>query len=597
MLFFPIVHALLACILLFFLISQTTVTIFKRNSSPRQCRCMPNDQCWPSIRDWDALNKSLHGNLVKVRPAGAACHRNGFNEASCAYVEDHTNNSVWRATHPATLQSTNWESGWGEDQNCPIDATRDNPCKQGRVPLYAVMAESAAEIQTAVRFARRRNLHVVVKNTGHDGSGKSSGRGAIQINTSRLKKIQPVRDFVPRGSRRSEGQAAVVGAGVYAMELSQAGANGGFTAIVGLCSTVGVAGGFIQGGGASLLGPAYGMASDNALEFEVVTAQGDLVVANQFQNQDLYWAFRGGGGGTFGVAVSTTMRTFPDTPGVVFSLGAHISRQNPDFPNANKAMWDITREVINALPAIKRTDDRTSAAFVADMEDDSADLMGNILFFNTTDVALAERKVAGLLNTLNDKGFSNVYASDLRLYPGISGFFAQPRPLDQAGEGRVEGSTFVSSDLFYSQGGTTKIMDTLSNLDFKIGDLVEIFVSGGGQVKENQHTVSSALHPNWRKTELLLTIRRILPPSSTTKLMADNQLPLLRALDTPRLGSYLNSADPEQPNWQGEFWGDNYAKLYQVKQKWDSNGLFIVNLGVGSEDWDQEGICSDRHDL
>jgi hypothetical protein len=68
----------------------------------------------------------------------------------------------------------------------------------------------------------------------------------------------------------------------------------------------------------------------------------------------------------------------------------------------------------------------------------------------------------------------------------------------------------------------------------------------------------------------------------------------LRRLETPYLGSYWNVADPDEPDPQRAFWGENYGRLYEVKRKWDPDGLFIVRIGVGSEDWDDEGICRVR---
>lgn len=182
----------------------------------------------------------------------------------------------------ATLQSANWESSWDGCGSCDISSYIDETCHQGRIPLYAVLAESASEIQTAVRFAKRRNLRLVVKNTGHDSMGRSSGPASLQINTNRLKSIETVSDFIPQGSSVSLGQAVTLGAGTLALEVSQVAADEGFNILLGLCTTVGIAGGFILGGGASLLSPTYGLASDNALEFNVVTAE---VLSTYFHQQ------------------------------------------------------------------------------------------------------------------------------------------------------------------------------------------------------------------------------------------------------------------------------------------------------------------------
>ena len=73
-------------------------------------------------------------------------------------------------------------------------------------------------------------------------------------------------------------------------------------------------GGYIQGGGHSPLSPIYGMAADNVLGFELVTRIGEFITANSVTNADLFWALRGGGGGSFGVVTSVTVKAYKDLP-------------------------------------------------------------------------------------------------------------------------------------------------------------------------------------------------------------------------------------------------------------------------------------------
>lgn len=69
-------------------------------------------------------------------------------------------------------------------------------------------------------------------------------------------------------------------------------------------------------------------------------------------------------------------------------------------------------------------------------------------------------------------------------------------------------------------------------------------------------------------------------------------MPKLAALTgEPDSGAYSNEADVREPNFQTTFFGRNYRELRRVKQRYDPGGLFIVGAGVGSEDWDEYGIC------
>lgn len=114
----------------------------------------------------------------------------------------------------------------------------------------------------------------MIRNTGHDNSGRSSGRDSFQLDTHLLKDIQHHSDFIPNGAPTAHRRAAVtIGAGVLLWELYTRGSQEGYITVGGDCPTVGAAGGFLQGGGVSNFLSYYkGLAVDNVLEFEVVLA-------------------------------------------------------------------------------------------------------------------------------------------------------------------------------------------------------------------------------------------------------------------------------------------------------------------------------------
>ena len=121
--------------------------------------------------------------------------------------------------------------------------------------------------------------------------------------------------------------------------------------------SVGAAGGWLQGGGHSAMAPNYGLGMqnlhltikprshgyfvgvDNVLEFSIVTADGSHVVANAYNNQDLFWALRGGGGGTCGVVTSVSYKTHPSTP---FS-GAFLNFTSTNPDSTRKVLVEIIR--------------------------------------------------------------------------------------------------------------------------------------------------------------------------------------------------------------------------------------------------------------
>ncbi len=105
-------------------------------------------------------------------------------------------------------------------------------CTQGGYPTYVVNATNVAQIQLAVNFARTLNIRLVVKNTGHDFSGKSGGALALSIWTHNFKNIVYVPNYVDAGSGY-KGKAFKVGAGVIAKDIYAAAKKQGLVVVGG----------------------------------------------------------------------------------------------------------------------------------------------------------------------------------------------------------------------------------------------------------------------------------------------------------------------------------------------------------------------------
>lgn len=140
--------------------------------------------------------------------------------------------------------------------------------------------------------------------------GKSTGKGALGLWTHNLKSL----DQLHYNSSGYTGPAIKMGAGVQAFEAYAFADKNSLRVVGGQCTTVGLAGGYTQGGGHSTLSSQYGLAADNALEWEVVTAEGRHLIASPTQNIDLYWALSGGGGGTYAIVLSLTTKAHSDGP-------------------------------------------------------------------------------------------------------------------------------------------------------------------------------------------------------------------------------------------------------------------------------------------
>jgi FAD/FMN-containing dehydrogenase len=182
-----------------------------------------------------------------------------------------------------------------------------------------VAAESAAAVSAAVRFASAHNVRLVVKGRGHSYFGASNAPDSLLVWTPRMDTISLHDAFTPAGSGAAPVPAVSVGAGGMWLHTYQA-VTGGAGRYVqgGGCTTVGVAG-LVQGGGFGHFSKAYGTAAASLLEAEIVTADGVTRVVNDAREPDLFWALKGGGGGTFGIVTRFTLAThpLPETLGAV----------------------------------------------------------------------------------------------------------------------------------------------------------------------------------------------------------------------------------------------------------------------------------------
>ncbi|MCJ1389766.1 hypothetical protein MMC18_002623 [Xylographa bjoerkii] len=213
-------------------------------------------------------------------------------------------------TSPSFASSSSIIDPYVQNRSCDPFTPKSKPCLLGNYVDYAINVASANDVTAGLQFAQKQNIRFVIKNTGHDYSGKSTGKGALSLWTHNLKSIS----LISYNSTDYAGPAIRMDAGVQGYEAYAAANAQGFRVVGGECPTVGLAGGYTQEGGHSALSSNYSLGADQTLEWEVVTANGTLVTASYIQNTDLYWALSGGGGGTYGAVLSLTAKAHPDRP-------------------------------------------------------------------------------------------------------------------------------------------------------------------------------------------------------------------------------------------------------------------------------------------
>lgn len=186
----------------------------------------------------------------------------------------------------------------------PGDATYEEECRLYNAmiqkhPGLIIKCMDVADVIGAVNFGRRNNLLVAVRGGGHNGGGLGSCDGGMVISLAGIKYVRV--DTKARTVR--------VGGGNTWGETDYATHPFGLAVPGGIISTTGV-GGLTLGGGIGYLTRKYGLSIDNLLEVDMVLADGSFVTANAENNDDLFWAIRGGGG-NFGIVTSFKFQAHP----------------------------------------------------------------------------------------------------------------------------------------------------------------------------------------------------------------------------------------------------------------------------------------------
>lgn len=217
----------------------------------------------------------------------------------------------------------------------PTDAAYDDARRvhNGLVdkrPAIIARCRGAADVMDAVKLARTAGLEIAVRGGGHNVAGRATVDNGLMIDLSPMRGV-----FVDPAARTARAQG-----GVLWKEFNRETQVHGLATTGGVVSSTGIAG-LTLGGGFGWLMPKYGLALDNLIGAEVVTADGTLLRASERENPDLFWALRGGGG-NFGVVTSFDYRLHPVGPIVQGGLVAH------PFAKAREVLHFFREQCANA---------------------------------------------------------------------------------------------------------------------------------------------------------------------------------------------------------------------------------------------------------
>lgn len=539
----------------------------------------------------DELRRRVGPRLIPVKSPLVAAARSGGVGADALFKA--LKNPYYLGDEPSLTQTLGWTDAW-----------------TSQASVRAVAAESAADVAAAVDVARKYAVRLVVKGGGHSYFGNSNAANSLLVWTRRMQQIELHDDFVPSGAPvGTAGEAAAsIGAGsIWGRVYDAVAVKGGRYIQGGGCLTVGVAG-FIQGGGFGHLSKQFGTGAGNLLEVEVVTADGKIRTVNRFREPDLFFALRGGGGGTFGIVTRLTLRThpLPATMGaILFSLRAK------DEPT-----WRALVERIIEFYA--------SALFNPNWGEQIGFAPGRLLSVTMVNHGLDKSQIEALWRPL--LGWVRERPEEYR-FEGEPAIFAVPGRSfwDPAFLRSIPGLVLQDNrpgapadNIFWATnlGETAQVLHAYESAWIPAAllaptrrrALVEALVAASKEWSVTLHTnkglaggsrealnsaAETATNPEVLNAFALLICSAEGPPAwpgirqhepdiaqgrREAAAVARAMRPI-RAL-VPNAGTYMSEADYFQRDWQHAYWGDHYPRLQQIKRKYDRGNLFYGHQTV-----------------
>jgi FAD/FMN-containing dehydrogenase len=565
-------------------------------------RLRPADSGWPAEDHWEALNRAVGGRLIKVQSPLATCLRDA-SSTECEQLFQSLKNPYFLGDEVALTQSLGW-----------VDAWTSSPS------VFAVAARSAADVVATVNFARTRGLRLLVKGGGHSYQGTSNAPDSLLIWPRGMNAITLHDAFVGAGcAGHSDPQQAVtiepgaIWGQVYQAVTTRAGryVQGGG------CLTVGVAG-LVQSGGFGSFSKAFGTAAASLLEAEVVTADGTLRTVNACVDPELFWALKGGGGGSLGVVTRLTLRTHPLPP----FFGA-------TFLSIKAASDAAFRRLIGRAVGFY-----AEALFNPSWGEQIGFRPDNVLVVAMVHQGLSQQQAEATwrpflawiaaasedYTLLSKPLIVSVPAQDfwnpavLANLPGLV--------VADARQGASPGNIYYAANV----GEAGQVLHAYRSLwlpavllrpDQREGFADALFAASrhwpvtlhvnkglaGGEAEAIAAAKETATNPAMLDAFALLIsaaqgapaypgVRGREPDLANARRHAGAVRRAVGEIErlVSRRGSYLAESDFFEPAWQQAFWGSNYPHLLAVKDKYDPDGLFIVHHGVGSERWSADGF-------
>jgi len=422
-------------------------------------------------------------------------------------------------------------------------------------PKAIVLCATPQDVAETISFLDRHGLENAIRSGGHCFADNSSSSGVI-INVT------------PMNSVLVSGGLATIGAGARLGNVYEALQKHDVTIPGGTCPPVGIAG-LTLGGGLGILGRKYGVTSDLLIAAQIVLADGRILDCDESHNEDLFWALRGAGSGSFGVVTSLTFRTVPVPEMTNFHLAWPLDRA-VGLIDAWQRWAPYARDELAASLKLTATGDPDRPPSVdvygalMGTESDATDLVDELVALSGSDPTFSSSKQMTFSETRRfwaELGAEEASAGGALLSVGVQ----QPY-------------LFMKSEFFKRQLPTEAIAALLENFSLErvSGEARELdFMPWGGAYNRVRPDATAFVHRDGLfQLKHAVTVDPEAPPGEKGKARGwiRRSWEAVHPWGSGRV--FPNFIDPELESWAEAYYGTNYERLLRVKLRYDPTGFF-----------------------
>lgn len=416
--------------------------------------------------------------------------------------------------------------------------------------------------------------------SGHEYQGRSTAKNSLLIWMHELKGYTVNTSF--KACEGDVARLAVTAApGTFYGDLYAAIKPLGYDIVGGSARTVSAAGGHLLGGGHSYESPSYGLAADNVLEFTAVLANGTAVTASACSNPDLFWALRGGGGGSFAVVTSAThaLHQSPKNGVTGILLQVVLLQGTSSIAKFMNGWLAVSPALLD--PAQSNGGVWSGYWSVLPVSATEWVFEGTFVFNSTLAAAQASTTTIGQFIASDPADFYLVTAN----YTSYPTFNAWHDTIDNIETGDQTGSPVtLGSRLLPMRACVDPV--ARANASVAIAEIASylpvqgLMVTGGAVSVADPGSQFTSVTPAWRSSVHHIVVGAGWALNATNADVASAFTGVTQLTDVmrtlwPDSGAYFSESDYLEPDWQGSFWGvSNYGRLQSIKQRYDPGGVF-----------------------